>query len=750
MRRPAFFSVRQAAAACARHRFKSSFFRFFFPLLGLIAILMLAVFFFSYRLVLTNFAHQTANAEMNMLMKTSEGIDLSLGYLEERIRSVASNESVISAVVAPDNGRVERTVEIQQLLNNTRAGSNLVENVYFYVAYDGTVYAAQEKFHAGETVDPLEVIAHYDALPEQGPGRRICNYREHAYLLQEFPLTGEDRLGVIVFQLDGRAFAQMVRGDHDPADELLICDGYLEPLMPADFGTGETDFQALMEAWNGAGTALGYRVFASEENGLTFFYRSAATSDGGEFWAMALPILPVLTLILLAGILFAVVISAYAYRPIREFVKTASGDMGPGGADQDEALPNEIDYLHQLFKETAKANREMGSMLRNLIPEMEYRLLADLLDHPLSEQYVQNYLTGISSSLAGSGQYLAMLIALSPPQAADTERYPLSSFTSEARQAVLAWSGGENQARLISDASEQWAILLTFPAEVTAAEVERAGQALLQMLQDIVRPIDVPLRAGIGRCKQTLTQLRASFDEAGQSLRLSGARREDPGQPVSLARMEAALEEIADAAMQGDRDGAQRRADALRGELLRSAAPGQQAVMLHRFAEALSRSYRQCGVKNPPSVFYEPEGGSDAELLRQFSQRLELLCAAHVDMLFHVFSKRSNRLIYLAKRYIGAHYQDGLLSLNDVAEAIGVNASYLSTLFPSVTGMRFTEYLGRCRIAAAKRELLETDRPIKEISALCGFNSVQNFTRVFRQYADCSPTQYRQGAARTP
>lgn len=120
----------------------------------------------------------------------------------------------------------------------------------------------------------------------------------------------------------------------------------------------------------------------------------------------------------------------------------------------------------------------------------------------------------------------------------------------------------------------------------------------------------------------------------------------------------------------------------------------------------------------------------------------------YVEMLGGVFSKRSNCLIYQAKRYISSHYQDGMLSLNDVAEAIGVNASYLSTLFPSVTGMRFTEYLGRCRIAAAKRELLQTEKSIKEISALCGFNSVQNFTRVFRQYADCSPTQYRQSAAR--
>lgn len=748
MKEPAFSHMRQTVAEYLHHHFKSSFFRFFFPLLGLIAIIMLIVFFFSYRLVLTNSANQTADAEMNMLVKTSEVMNLSLEYLGERIHSVATNENIISAVVAPDNGRMERTVEIQQLLNNTRTSSDLVKNVYFYVEYDQTVYMAQERFYTEEPVDPLEIIAYYDALSEKEPGQKLCNYQNNAYLIQEFPLSGEDRLGIILFQLDGDAFVQMVRGEHDGAGEIFICDRYLTPLMPTYFGAENIDFARLIQEQNESGTAMGYRIYTSKENDLTFFYRSSATLDSGDSWAMILPILPVLILILLMGIFFAVVISAYAYRPIREFVKTASDDMDTAGSSHDKLLTNEIDYLHQLFKETAKANREMGNMLRNLIPEMECRLLSDLLDHPLSEQYIKNYLTGINSTLVGSGRYLIMLVTLAAPQAADTTTYRLSSFTAEARQVVLSWSNSRIQARLIWDTSEQWAILLRFLPDATTAEIENAGEELVQMLQDIVRPIEVPLRVGMGRCKQTLTQLRISFDEAEQSLHQGGDQHENPSPYVSQAKIEMWLEKIADAVIHGDHIGAQREAAALCEELLGTATPEQQSAILHRLADAISQSCLQCGVKNPPSVFYEPDEGTDAERTEQISERMKQMGMEYVEMLGGVFSKRSNCLIYQAKRYISSHYQDGMLSLNDVAEAIGVNASYLSTLFPSVTGMRFTEYLGRCRIAAAKRELLQTEKSIKEISALCGFNSVQNFTRVFRQYADCSPTQYRQSAAR--
>lgn len=98
---------------------------------------------------------------------------------------------------------------------------------------------------------------------------------------------------------------------------------------------------------------------------------------------------------------------------------------------------------------------------------------------------------------------------------------------------VLSWSNSRIQARLIWDTSEQWAILLRFLPDATTAEIENAGEELVQMLQDIVRPIEVPLRVGMGRCKQTLTQLRISFDEAEQSLHQGGDQHENPSPYVS-------------------------------------------------------------------------------------------------------------------------------------------------------------------------------------------------------------------------
>ncbi len=106
-------------------------------------------------------------------------------------------------------------------------------------------------------------------------------------------------------------------------------------------------------------------------------------------------------------------------------------------------------------------------------------------------------------------------------------------------------------------------------------------------------------------------------------------------------------------------------------------------------------------------------------------------------------SSKTSTQICRAVRYIEEAFGNGMLSLGDVAEQVGISASGLSTLFTTELGIHFSEFLNRYRIEEAKRMLLESDKPAREIYSLCGFNSVQNFNRVFKQYAEMTPGEYR-------
>ena len=87
----------------------------------------------------------------------------------------------------------------------------------------------------------------------------------------------------------------------------------------------------------------------------------------------------------------------------------------------------------------------------------------------------------------------------------------------------------------------------------------------------------------------------------------------------------------------------------------------------------------------------------------------------------------------------------GDLSLSAHAESIGVNASYLSSLFKKETGQTLTEYVTRRRIDYAIFLLNTTDMQIQTIAQHCGIPDVNYFTRSFRKVTGLTPTDYRAG-----
>ena len=83
------------------------------------------------------------------------------------------------------------------------------------------------------------------------------------------------------------------------------------------------------------------------------------------------------------------------------------------------------------------------------------------------------------------------------------------------------------------------------------------------------------------------------------------------------------------------------------------------------------------------------------------------------------------------------------LTLNTLAQHLGVNASYLSTLFTKEMGTSLTDYVNHYRIDHAKTLLANTDVPIKDIALRCGIGDVHYFTRLFKRISGM--TQKRGG-----
>ncbi|NMO96443.1 AraC family transcriptional regulator [Paenibacillus lemnae] len=99
-------------------------------------------------------------------------------------------------------------------------------------------------------------------------------------------------------------------------------------------------------------------------------------------------------------------------------------------------------------------------------------------------------------------------------------------------------------------------------------------------------------------------------------------------------------------------------------------------------------------------------------------------------------------IIHQAELFI----QDNLsepLSLERVAHHLHITSRHLTRSFRKYRHQSFVHYVQEQRVQKAMSLLLTTDRQIKEISALCGFESVHYFTRVFTVKLGVSPARFR-------
>lgn len=88
--------------------------------------------------------------------------------------------------------------------------------------------------------------------------------------------------------------------------------------------------------------------------------------------------------------------------------------------------------------------------------------------------------------------------------------------------------------------------------------------------------------------------------------------------------------------------------------------------------------------------------------------------------------------------------------LATAARNIGVSASHLAHVFRRQTGVRFTDFVLRARVEAAKRLLRETDTPIDVIAERTGFYDASHFSRRFRHDTGHGPGAHRRLSVAPP
>lgn len=163
--------------------------------------------------------------------------------------------------------------------------------------------------------------------------------------------------------------------------------------------------------------------------------------------------------------------------------------------------------------------------------------------------------------------------------------------------------------------------------------------------------------------------------------------------------------------------------------------------MLYRSLESVTPAQRRqldqwMADRDVPRLLQE-QGGTFEEIRQLIRTLFEEMAAA----LSHPATQDAHYMVVKACEYIDHHYPENL-TLQLVAQQVGANATYLSTLFKESLGTSYSTYLTQARIQAAKRMLREGEK-VGIVSEAVGYANYRHFSELFKRLEGLSPKHYR-------
>ncbi len=131
---------------------------------------------------------------------------------------------------------------------------------------------------------------------------------------------------------------------------------------------------------------------------------------------------------------------------------------------------------------------------------------------------------------------------------------------------------------------------------------------------------------------------------------------------------------------------------------------------------------------------------------------------AMLDLLAHLYAsgvpadkqpglrQRAREMLSGVPAFIEEHLADGI-GVQDLCAHCHLSRTHLRRLMVAAYGMTPAAYLTRCRMNRARYLLQHEQMPVALVAEMCGYPTVQYFTRVFRGAFGVPPGRFRQAAA---
>ncbi|MGG1550143.1 AraC family transcriptional regulator [Paenibacillus ferrarius] len=205
-----------------------------------------------------------------------------------------------------------------------------------------------------------------------------------------------------------------------------------------------------------------------------------------------------------------------------------------------------------------------------------------------------------------------------------------------------------------------------------------------------------------------------------------------------------ALDDLADALRTGDQTKAQQTLQAVLQDTLSDTYNEEYGQnLLTELVFTIRKTLKSMGISLSELYGYDiRDHAKSFPNIKLFSAWLDDVVRTALQYMEERRRSPDQELDIRVKSFIEEHLF-GELSLDIVAEHIGVTPNYLSRLFKQSAGVTFIEYVTKRKLEAAAKLLVENNHSVNEIAAMLGYQSTNHFIRIFKEKYGQTPKQYQ-------
>ncbi len=718
------------------------FFKIMFILIAIVFTLILAFYIFAQRRRTDILLDQYYSAQESNLNNAVKNVNSSMSSVKALARITLFNSNVMQSVISPDPLLYTENLAVVRVLSNTADQNPLIDYISLYVKRTSSVYDSNESINTLNSCALKDVWDYYFSEPVQKTlndsyESAIISYAGRVYLVQGYSRYLHFSNAIMLLRISPSLFSENIVDEltavYDGDGVLLYGPDSHDRFIHVDDYQSDTIYH--LDSIEHTGIGLYY---TDPETGWQYLYE---IDEPGNMSSEVLRLAALTLIVLGIGIAACVLLSINLYRPINQLIETTKNMKADNMAVGERQ--SEFDYLKATYADLIQNK----SALENLFPFM-YTVAAEkyfeaLLfgsDTPLDE------LVGRLDTIAGSlgfFDHFLVVIATTDPYT-DNEADELKSLIASAIP-----DDSSEYMRKLCVINRPALGVITVLAFNNHSDPERIDYCFKSWTSEMARRTQLPVSFYRGNVCDNIQDTKLSFEESCANTifgRYSAAQKL-PGLST-ISGHESYVYQIWTYCETLENNSEEVYAQQCRNLCDRIyqnfQTPHDASVLYAFFIYELSDKMRQLELISKDGVAEDYRTilhYSDVAKLHDYAEETIFHKASSIFRYYHA---ANYSYVKAAIEYIEEHFTDTSLSLNEVSQAININASYLSHLFTSTVGQSFVYYVNSYRVNQARNLLSNSEVQIQDIGMIVGFNNMTTFYRVFKKYTGMTPKAYRE------